>query len=165
MSQGPDFIRMGLRKRGESIRLRMRWDRSPRTCAALAGRLPIENQIWHAKYANNEIYTLVTVIDDEPPGEWLSAYPGPGDCMYIPIPPGVVLPPGAPEMDVTRGLIDLAYFYDRGSNLTAGPSGPVIGSIFATATSIEDIERMAKVCNDVWFSGAAGETLSFEASD
>ncbi len=157
------YVRLGLRRRGASLRLRLRWDRSPRTCAAIVEHLPIENQVWHAKYANNEVYTLVPAFDDPPPGEWLCVYPGPGDLLYIPIATGVFLPPGAPPMDTSRGIVDLAFFYDRGNNLSAGPSGPVPGSIFATAVSIEEIEQMATACADVWMSGATGERLYIEA--
>lgn len=160
----PEFVRVALRRRGASIKLRLRWDRSPRTCEAIVARLPIENQVWHAKYANNEVYTLVPAFDDPPPGEWYCAYPAPGDMLYIPIPAGVILPPGAPPMDTERGIVDLAYFYDRGNNLMSGPSGPVVGSIFATGVSIEEIERMAVACSDVWLSGAVGEKLYIEAA-
>ncbi len=158
-----ESIRLGLRRRQASIRLKLRWDRSPRTCAAILARLPLENQVWHAKYANNEIYTLVPAFDNPPPGEWHCVYPGPGDLMYIPIEPGVVLPPGAPAMETECGVVDLAYFYDRGNSLIHGPSGPLVGNIFATATSIRDIEAMAEACSDVWMSGAVREKLYIEA--
>ncbi len=160
----PQSMRVGLRQRGASITLKLRWDRSPRICQAVVAQLPIENQVWHAKYANNEVYTLVPAFDDPPPREWLCAYPAPGDFLYIPITSGVLLPPGAPPMDGERGVIDLAYFYDRASSLLHGPSGPAIGCIFATATSIQDIERMAEACNDVWFGGAKGESLYLETA-
>ena len=40
----------------------------------------------------------------------------------------------------------------------------VTGNISATATSIEEIERFAEACTDVWFRGAVGETLYVEAA-
>ncbi|MFO1055960.1 MAG: DUF3830 family protein [Dongiaceae bacterium] len=156
------FVTVGLRKRGASTRLKLRWDRSPRTCAAIEARLPIENQVWHAKYANNEIYTLVPMWGDTLPGEWRCFYPGPGDLMYLPIESGFFLPPGAPDMDVSRGLVDVAYFYERGNNLI-GPTGAALGNIFATATSIESMEAFAAACSDVWFAGAVGEKMYVEA--
>jgi hypothetical protein len=158
----PEFVRVGLRKRGMTVRLKLRWDRSPWTCGAIVKRLPIENQIWHAKYANNEVYTLIPVGSEAYRGEWRCIYPGPGDLMYLPIEPGFFMPPGAPPMDASKGLIDVAYFYERGSNL-AGPTGTALGNIFATATSIDELERMAVACSDVWFSGAVGEKLYVEA--
>lgn len=160
----PGYMCVGLRKRGQNIKLKLRWDRAPQTCEAIVKRLPIESQVWHAKYANNEIYTLVPAFDDPPPREWSCAYPAPGDFLYIPIPPGFVLPTGAPPMDPERGVVDLAYFYDRGNTLLAGPSGPATGSLFATAVSIEAMERMALACTDVWMSGAVGESLYLEAA-
>ena len=90
-------IVVGLRKRGISTRLKLRWDTSPWTCEAMTRRLPIEGQVWHAKYANNEIYTLIPVQAEKYVGEWRCIYPGPGDLMYLPIEAGFFLPPGAPE--------------------------------------------------------------------
>jgi hypothetical protein len=157
----PEYVRAGLRKRGVSVKLRLRWDRSPWTCEAMLKRLPIEGQAWHAKYANNEIYTLIPVRDEVYRGEWRCLYPGPGDLMYFPIEAGFFLPPGAPPMDVTKGLIDVAYFYERGNSL-AGPTGTALGNIFATITSVEEVERAAAACSDVWFSGAVGESFYVE---
>ena len=76
---------LGLRKRGVSIRLKLRWDKSSRTCEAITRRLPIEGQVWHAKYANNEIYTLIPVEAEQYVGEWRCIYPGPGDLMAVPL--------------------------------------------------------------------------------
>jgi hypothetical protein len=64
-------------------------------------------------------------------------------------------------MDTDRGLVDIAYNYGRGNNLN-GPSGPALGSIFATAISIDEIELMAEACDDVWFAGAVYETFYVE---
>ena len=60
-------------------------------------------------------------------------------------------------------MTGLPFFYERGNTLY-GPHGPVMGNIFATATSIEEIERFAEACTDVWFQGAVGETLYVEAA-
>lgn len=157
------YVRVGLRERGVHIKLLLRWDRSPWTCAAVAKRLPLESQVWHAKYANNEVYTLVPNQGESFVGEWRCLYPGHGDLMYLPIESGFFLPPGAPDMDVTRGLIDIAYFYDRGNNL-AGPTGTALGNIFATAIDMNEVDAMARACSDVWFAGAVGERLYVEAA-
>jgi hypothetical protein len=159
VTEPPQLIRIGLRKRGTGVTLRLRWDKSPLTCAAVLSQLPVENQAWHAKYANNEIYTLTPPFDDMPPMEWGCVYPAPGDLLYIPIPPGAFLPPGSPPMDVSRGLVDYGYFYERGNTLVAGPAGPVTGTIFATARSIEEVEAFAASCVDLWFRGVEGERL------
>ena len=63
--------------------------------------------------------------------------------------------------DSPRRIVDVAYFYDRGNNLY-GPSGANPGNIFATAVSIEDMEKFAKVCLEVWKNGFAGERMYVE---
>jgi Protein of unknown function (DUF3830) len=162
VTEPPKLIRVGLRKRGTSVTLRLRWDKSPLTCAAVLRQLPVENQAWHAKYANNELYTLTPPFADMPPMEWGCVYPAPGDLLYIPIPPGAFLPPGGPPMDVSRGLVDYGYFYERGNTLVAGPAGPVPGTVFATARSIEEVDSFAASCVDMWFRGVEGERMYLE---
>jgi len=66
-------------------------------------------------------------------------------------------------MDQSKGLIDVAFFYDRGNSL-AGPTGTALGNIFATAITFDDVDQMAKACADVWFSGAVGEKFFVEAA-
>ena len=153
---------IGLEKRQAKVRLKLRWDNSPETCQTLLEMLPVRAQVWHAKYANNEIYLLTEAPKKLPPMEWRTVYPAPGDMLYIPLPYGLPLPKVAPKADRERGLVDLAYFYDRASNLLGGPFGPLPGTIVATATSIEDVEQMAAACNDVWFKGAFEETMFIE---
>ncbi len=121
--------------------------------------------MWHAKYANNEVYTLTPPFEQMPPMEWGCVYPAPGDLLYIPIPPGAFLPPGAPPMDTARGLVDYGYFYERGNTLNAGPAGPVPGTIFATARSVEEVEAFVPSCVDLWFRGAEGERMYVELGD
>ena len=129
------------------------------TCAAVLRQLPVENQAWHAKYANNEIYTLTPPFAETTADGMGLRLPGPGDLLYIPIPAGAFLPPGSPPMDAARGLVDYGYFYERGNTLVAGPAGPVPGTIFATARSIEEVEAFAESCVDMWFPGAYGERM------
>lgn len=152
-------VRLGLRRHGAAVTLKLRWDRSPATCEALARRLPVEEQVWHAKYAHNEIYVLVEAWAEDPPREWMCAYPGPGDLMYIPHPPGL-LPKGS---GAGTRLVDLAYFYERGNNLY-GPGGPAIGNIVATMTAVEETEAFVAACQEVWFSGLKGERMFLEAA-
>lgn len=158
-SDRPELVRVVLRRRGVATTLKLRWDRSPQTCAAVVRRLPITDQIWHAKYAHNEVYVLLPAWEPDPPAEWACAYPGPGDLMYIPHPPGLLAKGGGEN---PGRLVDIAYFYERGNSLY-GPFGPALGTIFATLTSIEEMERMAEACHDVWFSGARGEEMVVEA--
>ncbi|RWE22865.1 MAG: DUF3830 family protein [Mesorhizobium sp.] len=161
----PTFLRIGLKKRGAFVKLRLRWDKSPLTCAAVVRRLPVASQVWHAKWANCEIYTLVPVLDETFSPEWTSAYPAPGDLMYLPIGQTNIKPLGAPELPTQNGLIDFAYFYDRGSNLLNGPTGAHTGNIIATASDPLAVEEFAETCADVWFAGAVGEQLVLDVTD
>jgi hypothetical protein len=158
----PQFVTVRLDRRAASVRLKLRWDNSPETCRTLVDMLPVKTQVWHAKYANNEVYVLVESPKILPPPEWRTVYPAPGDLLYIPVPYGLPLPASVPKADRERGLLDIAYFYDRASSTQNGPYGPLPGTIVATATDIEAVERMAVACNDVWFKGAFEETMSIE---
>jgi hypothetical protein len=164
-SARPQFVRIGLKHRATGVRLRLRWDRSPRSCAALVANLPIEGTAFHGKYANHEIYTLVPMFPEGDPGaEWKCIYPGPGDMMLIPVYPGVILPPGAPPMDPEQGVLDLAFWYERGNNRT-GPGGPGLGNIVATGVTFDEIERFAVSCTDMWANGFAHERIVIEPTD
>jgi hypothetical protein len=63
-----------------------------------------------------------------------------------------------PEMHPEFGMLDFAFFYERGNNLL-GPAGPSQSSIIATGTSFDELDSMANACRDVWFAGAKGETM------
>jgi len=165
MSETVQFVTLGMRRSGASVRLKLRWDHSPRTCEIVSRALPVEGDLWHAKYANHEIYMLLPVEEvfgEDPPGEWQCMYPAPGDLMYLFHPPGL-LPPDVYSPDSPRRIVDIAYFYDRGNNLY-GPWGPNPGNIFATATAIDDLERFARACLEVWKTGFAGERLYIESA-
>ena len=165
----PKFIRLGLRKRARSTRLRMRPDRSPETCAAVARMLPVESQVYHAKYANNEIYNLVPLPKPTPPQEWTCLYPGPGDLLFVPASTrltggfagGNTLSGQDLVLDEEGRLLDFAFFYERGNSLVS-PYGISPSTLFATGTSFDELETFAEACRDVWFSGAAGETMYLE---
>ena len=166
MSGQLKHVRVGMRNNGASVRLKLRWDNSPATCRIVCNALPFEGDMWHAKYANHEIYTLLPVeqiFGKDPPKEWLCMYPAPGDLMYIFHPDGL-LPAEVwtPESDYR--IVDIALFYDRGNNLY-GPSGGNTGNIFATAADIEELERFAQACLHVWKSGFITERLYVEAAD
>ena len=48
--------------RASAVTLKLRWSSAPENCRALLGLLPLRRQVWHAKYANNEIYLLCAVF-------------------------------------------------------------------------------------------------------
>jgi hypothetical protein len=160
-----EHVRVGLKRARASIRLRLRWDNSPYTCAVVAKALPVADELWHAKYASSEIYMLLPVkkiFGRDPKPEWQCMYPNMGDLMWLFHPPGLI-PGNISPPDNPRRIVDVAYFYARGTSLY-GPWGPNPGNIFATAMSIEDIERFGKVCHEVWRNGIAGETMVIEAA-
>src|SRR5262245_35060715 len=143
MTSQPNFIRVGLRKRKVSTKLRLRWDRAPLTCAAVVVLLPVEGQAFHAKYANNEVYFLAPMPDKPPPSEWRCIYPGPGDLFFSHVDAGHsanlvnnALAGRLPPIHPVNGLLDLAFFYERGNSMI-GPSGIGSASLFATGTSFE----------------------------
>lgn len=168
-NEQPQFIRLGLRKRNASTRLRMRWDKSPETCKTVATMLPVEGQAYHAKYANNEIYNLVTLPKPAPPQEWTCIYPGPGDLLFAPVSSrltggfagGNTLSGQELEVDDDGWLLDFAFFYERGNTMIS-PYGVIAASVFATGTSFEELEEFSEACRDLWFSGAVGETMYIE---
>ena len=73
-------------------------------------------------------------------------------------------PPGAPPMDVSRGIRRSTATSTTGATRprAAGPAGPVPGTIFATARSVEEVESFAASCVDLWFRGAEGERMYLE---
>ena len=158
-SQKPTHVTLGLVERNVSINLRLRWSTAPENCQALINLLPISKQVWHAKYANNEIYLLCQEPDPAPPPEAVSMYPSRGDLVFLPLPVGVPLPKGLPGIEAGRSVLDIAYFYEAGNSLLGGPHGPLGGTIVATAETLDDIDLMATACRDVWFAGAVREEM------
>jgi hypothetical protein len=54
--------------------------------------------------------------------------------------------------------VDLALFYERNNLLLNGDVGWVPGTVWGEV--VEGLPEMAQACNDLWRSGAAGETHS-----
>lgn len=166
MNSKLQYVRVALRNNGTSVKLKLRWDMSPKTCEIVSKALPFGGSMWHAKYANHEIYTLLPVEEvfgEDPPTEWLCMFPGPGDLMYIFHPPGL-LPPDIYDPDNPRRIVDIALFYDRGNSLY-GPTGPNQGNIFATASDIDELENFAQNCLEVWKNGFINEYMDIESAD
>ena len=84
--------------------------------------------------------------------------------MFIPVFPGALLPQGAPPMDRERGILDIAFWYDRG-NCRIGPGGPGLGNIVATGITFDEVDRFAEACRDMWYHGCAGERFYVESED
>lgn len=136
-------------------------DTAPKTAELVWQSLPIEGPVWHAKYANNEIYTLVEPLcdeDDEPGMEAATVFPIPGDVCYFRFPPGFPAPRDVSDRFAARGSVDLALFYGR-DNFLLGPAGLNPGNVFGSV--VEGLDQLAEACEHVFRHGSADETLRF----
>jgi len=155
------YIEISLTKRQVScVALLLETD-APKTCAAVWRALPQEGEVYHAKYASNEIYTLVPLLADREPGnENRTICPIPGDVMYFYLPPGTRLPLAARQLAKRgRGLVDLAVFYDRNNLLLSPSEGLTPGNVFATI--VKGLDVMREAGHAIWREGAVGERLLF----
>ena len=162
----PRFITVTLEKRGVSCVARLLDEDAPRTCRAVWEALPLGGDAYHAKYARNEVYTLVPRFAAQEPGiENPTVTPIPGDVMYFSFEPWQLAPGshgyGAQDAPLRqRQTVDLAIFYGRNNLLLNGDVGWVVGNVYATI--VEGLEAMAAACNDVWRAGAVGERLVYD---
>lgn len=159
------FIEVSLVSRGVAARARLLDDRAPVTCAAVWAALPLTGDVYHAKYARNEIYALFPPFTPtEPPLENPTVTPIPGDLCYFSFAGSELAtkaygydrepPPGTT-------VVDLALFYERNNLLLNGDVGWVPGTVWAEV--VEGLPALAEACNDLWRNGAAGEQLAFRA--
>ena len=162
------YITITLEKRGVTARARLLDDEAPRTAEAVWQALPQSGQVFHGKFARNEIYALVPAFAAEEPGpENQTITPITGDLCYftfegVPDNPAYGYEASAGTSE-NRLLIDLAVFYGRNNLLVNGDVGWVPGNVFATIE--EGMEEVAAACQDVWMGGARGETLSFARAE
>ncbi|HLV05402.1 MAG TPA: DUF3830 family protein [Actinomycetaceae bacterium] len=158
------YVTITLEVRGVSCRARLLDDEAPATSQAVWDALPLAGNAFHAKFARNEVYTLLPRITAAPHRENPTVTPIPGDvCLFDFEPweignPAFGYEPGS-AAHAEQGATDLALFYGRNNLLVNGDVGWVPGSVFATVE--EGLEAMARACNDVWRHGFAGERLSF----
>ena len=157
------YIEVALATRGIHCTAKLLTDRAPITCATVWNALPLSGDVYHAKYARNEIYALFPPFaESEPPLENPTVTPIPGDLCYFAF-AGAELGTKSYGYDreVRPGttLVDLALFYERNNLLLNGDVGWVPGTVWGEV--VEGLPEMAAACNDLWRSGAAGETLSF----
>jgi hypothetical protein len=138
---------------------------APRTCAAVWAALPASGDVYHAKYARNELYTFVPPLPGGPVGvENPTVTPIPGDVVSFEFSSGV-LPAASHGYDDDEGaagrdvVVDLAVFYGRNNLLLNGDVGWVPGNVFATV--VEGLDALAAAGNDIWRAGAVGEELRF----
>lgn len=161
----PRFISVTLEQRKVQCIARLLDDEAPRTCRAVWDALPLSSQVFHGKYARNEIYHLVPAFADVDPGkENTTVTPIPGDLCYFSFDSDDLGNPAygyeaAGEIRQMRRIVDLALFYGRNNLLINGDQGWVPGNVFATV--VRGLDEMAAACQDIWMSGARGETLTF----
>jgi hypothetical protein len=161
----PRFLRVSLESRNVSCRARLLDEEAPRTAAAVWDALPLAGQVYHGKYARNEIYNLIPAFADAEPGiENPTVTPIPGDLCYFTFTANDLgtssygYDPEAGHQGLDT-IIDLAVFYGRNNLLLNGDQGWVPGNVFGSI--VEGLEEFAAACNDIWMGGARGEILRF----
>jgi hypothetical protein len=157
----PRYITITLEKRGVTAVARLLDEEAPRTCAAVWAALPQAGDAQHAKYARNEVYTMVPRFAPNEPGvENPTVTPIPGDVCYFSFSEGQLDKAFKADQAIgdLPGVVDLAIFYGRNNLLLNGDIGWVVGNVFATI--VEGLEEMAVACHDVWRSGSVGERLA-----
>ena len=159
------FIEVSLDKRGVSCTAKLLDDRAPITCEAVWNALPLGGDVYHAKYARNEIYTLLPPFAPaEPPLENPTITPIPGDLCYFTF-SDTQLGTASYGYESEAGhqgqprVIDLALFYERNNLLINGDAGWVPGIVWGAV--VDGLDRMADACQDLWRAGALGESLNF----
>ncbi len=158
----PRYLSITLAKRGVSCVAELLDKDAPRTCAAVWAALPLDGDAVHAKYARNEVYTLLPPFAAREPGlENPTVTPIPGDVVYFSFSPGMLDRDFRADRGVEGmpGVVDLAIFYGRNNLLLNGDVGWVPGNVYATV--VDGLERMAEACHDVWRSGSVGERLTY----
>jgi uncharacterized protein DUF3830 len=157
------FMSITLERRGVSCVAELLEKDAPRTCDAVWRALPLAGDAYHAKYARNEVYTMVEGFAEEEVGlENPTVTPIPGDVMYFSFTGGMLDRRFKEEKGIAAlpSVIDLAIFYGRNNLLLNGDIGWVPGNVYATIT--DGLDRMAEACHDVWRSGAVGERLVYQ---
>lgn len=163
------YIDISLQKRDVTCVAQLLDERAPRTCAALWDALPLGSDVYHAKYARNEIYTFVPTFAEVAPGpENTTITPIPGDVVYFPFEqwqmanPGYGYDPDSAQRS-SEHIIDLAVFYERNNLLLNPDVGFVPGNVFATI--VQGLDEIAGAAQDLWRRGFEGETLHFARHD
>lgn len=160
------YLSVTLEKRGVFCVAELLDKDAPRTCEAVWQGLPHTGPVHHAKYARNEIYTMVPRFAGQEPGrENPTVTPIPGDLVYFSFDGGMLDRAFKEEKNIEQlpGVIDLAMFYARNNLLINGDVGWVPGNVYGSV--VEGLETFAEACNDVWRSGSVGETLRYERKD
>ncbi|MGW0824154.1 DUF3830 family protein [Streptomyces sp. NPDC002845] len=159
------YLELSFAKRDVRCTAKLLDDRAPLTCEAVWQALPLGGDVYHAKYARNEVYSLFPAFaETEPPLENPTITPIPGDLCYFSF-SGTQLGAKSYGYSETSGVragtpvVDLALFYERNNLLLNGDVGWVPGIVWGQV--VEGLDAMAEACNDLWRAGALGERLEF----
>lgn len=158
------YLEIRLEQRGVACVARLLEEEAPRTCAAVWDMLPLSGDVFHAKYARNEIYTFAPTPAVDPGMENPTITPIPGDVCYIPFAAGQLSSTayGYRDDEAAAGahrVVDLALFYGRNNLLLNADIGFVPANVFGAIE--QNLADFAQACNDVWRRGSEGERLSF----
>lgn len=134
-------------------------DKAPRTCEAVWAALPQQGDVYHAKYASNEIYALVPPFTEEIGWENRSVTPAAGDVCYFHFSAGMSRPREAVVAGIDGPFVDLAVFYDRDNLLLSPKEGFTPANVYATI--VENLDGIREAGNDIWRTGFAGERLVY----
>ncbi|RZS36547.1 uncharacterized protein DUF3830 [Herbihabitans rhizosphaerae] len=159
----PRYVKITLERRGVSCVAELLDKDAPRTAEAVWRGLPQGGPAYHAKYARNEVYTMVERFAEEAVGqENPTVTPIPGDLVYFDFHGGMLDRAFKEEKGIHElaGVVDLAIFYGRNNLLLNGDVGWVPGNVYGTI--VEGLDRIAEACHDVWRAGALGERLVYE---
>lgn len=159
------YITLTLEKHQISCTALLLDDLAPRTCATVWDALPQYGRVLHAKYARNEIFTVVPTFAREEPGrENTTVTPIPGDLCYFLLGSNDLHGPllgSAPAESATESsdMVDLALFYGRNNLLLNADVGWVPGNVYGSV--VEGLDRVAALCEELWSTGVNGEILSY----
>lgn len=159
------YMEIALERCGARCVVQLADEEAPETCEAIWQALPLGGDVFHGKYARNEVYTLVVDLPGDNPGqENTTITPIPGDvCAFW----FTAEQLGSRSHGYTEGrrprrgtqIVDLAYFYERNNLLLNPDAGWVPGNVFGTI--IDGLPEMATAAQELWLRGAAGERLTF----
>lgn len=154
-----EHVRIVLPERDVDAVVRLLEDEAPLTCAAVLANLPLEDDLFHAKWGGKEVYSLFPLFDDEPGVENGTITPIPGDVCYIHMHTEYM--GYSPEMREAHpdGLSEIAVFYGRNSFLF-GHEGAMPVNVFGTI--VENLDEFADTCTTIFREGFAGETMRIE---
>ncbi len=155
------YVEIILEKRQIRCAARLLDEEAPRTCEAVWRALPQGGDVFHAKFASNEIFTLVSALGEVEPGnENRTITPIPGDVMYFYMPPETRFPSRVKHLvQKGKGLVDLAVFYDRNNLLLSPSEGFIPGNVFGTI--VRGLDEIKSAGHSIWQEGPADDKLLF----